>query len=350
MAGCVEDPNVSIPNSVASDAPTNLVRDGRDLRKDLKETDVIEAPEWKVGDWFGHHVFFEGGPEAGLHINTIVVKEQGDSWFLATDDKQMAKLESVFDIPIIGPVSKKDLSATGFGSAWEPYVFPLKQGATWTRKVMTGDQFGGSEEISVKYEVVYNPRISTPDGDRPGFDIFGKVDGGKVLYAYDFVPDIQWYAHFYEYNLDTEQPEDYDFHVMSMGHGAAWTGTYYIDEARPVVQEHHGYFVDPTDPAGAYVDPEPYIPFTVDDKATYVYGFAFSVAFMGVQETLIVDPQNNRHEFQAVATSEEEATEVSGELDLPAQAGEWKAVGVGAGGAAIWGVFLWQVTETAATL
>jgi len=346
MAGCTEAPQIQSVTD-KSDVPSNLLKEGRDLRKELLATDVIEAPEWHLGDHFGHHVFFTGGPDGGFHINTIVVKDQGDKWLLATDDKQMAKLESVFDIPIIGEIVKKDLSSTGFGSAWEPYKFPLKQGATWTRKVMVGDTFGGGEEITVKYDVVYNPAITTPDGDRPGFDIFGRTEDGKLLYAYDFVPDIQWYAHFYEYDLTTDAPEDYNFHVMSMGHGTGWTGAYYVDISKVLLADDHGMV-----PPGAYVDPKPYLSATVDASATYVYAFAYSAAWMGVQETIVLDPDNNRHEFQAIGKDleEENAAVTVGEIDVPAKAGEWKVVAAGAGGAAVWGVHMWQVTETTATL
>lgn len=348
FAGCTEPPAGTLASGEDTNAPaTHLVKDGRDLRYDLEETDVIEKPEWKVGDWFGHHVMLEDGPTDGFHINTVVVDDKGDSWLLATDDKQMAKFEAVIDIPIIGPLKKKDLSGTGFGAPWEPYVFPLKHGATWTKEVEVGDPFSGSEMVKVTFEATYNAAISTTEGDRPGFDIVGKTPEGIVALAYDFVPDIQWYAHFYSYKIDTQDPTDYGFHVMSMGRGTAWTGEYYIDTAQVFLSGDYGVV-----PPAAYADPKPYLAGTVGDEAHYVYGFVYAAAWLGVQETIVVDPDNNRYEFQAVGTDpEEENAAVSfGEIDVAAKPGEWKVIAPGAGGAAVWGISMWHITETAKAL
>lgn len=346
FAGCTDAPTVAPP--LTADVPTNLLKDGRDLRTDLKETDVIEGPLWDLGDSFGHHLFFEGGPSGGVHIQTYVVEDDGGSWFLATDDEYMAKIEAVWDIPILGNIKKDDLSSTGFGNPWEPYEFPLQHGKTWTGEVMTGDIFGGSESVPITYEVTYNPAISTPDGNRPGFDITGTTEEG-ILLAYDFVPDIQWYAHFYNYDLSTDAPEDFTFHVMSMGHEKNWSGEYFVDTAEVAVAIDHGIAADPDNPGAPYVAPGAPTMFTIDEGATYVYGYAYAVAFAGVQEVMIVDPANKQYEFRAVWDDPDDVAEASGELDLPAVAGEWRIAGVGAGAVTVWGVHLWQVTQETKT-
>lgn len=346
FAGCAGETAPIVPAVESSIDPKLIAGDGRDLRTQLQATDEIALPDWKIGDSFGHHVFFEGGPQDGLHLSTIVVEDQGASWLVATDDKQTAKLEAAYDLPILGSLSKKDLSSTGFGVEWRMYDFPLKNGKTWSRDVTTQDEQGNPQTVQVNYEVAFNGAIATPDGSRPGFDITGRTDGG-VLFFYDFVPDIKWYAHFYEYNLATDAPDDYNFHVMSMGHDSGWTGTYYVDTSAPLMEVFGGMGIDPDAPTQPFLPTEPHDTFTVAAGATYIVGFAGAFAIAGVHEVLIIDPANNRHEYQAVGTPE---GETFSDVDLPAVPGEWRVVKAGVGVASFHFIFLYAITETSKVL
>lgn len=342
LAGCVETP--AAPAPLAADAPILTAEDGRDLRTQLQASDQVAAPQWRVGDWFGHHVFFGNDDSTGRHYSTMVVEDRGDEWVLATDDRQAAKEDAVFDIPILGPIQKADLSTTGLGADWKFYQFPLTHGSSWVHAFPTTE---GGDSVPITFTATYDPDIPTPDGERPGFEIRGTPEDGRLLFSYDYVPDIGWYAHFFLYDIETEDPDDFFFHVSSMGHGSGWTGTYYTDAAKLLVESFGGVAVDPNSPANSFAQPAPPERFTMDPEADYLFGFAFAFAFAGVVEMVLVDPDGNRHELRAVGAPDGGADL---EVDMPAVPGEWTAAAVGAGAVAIHGAFLWQITEVEGTL
>jgi hypothetical protein len=341
-AGCTDAPQIE--TDLTDGATDGLNVGGRDLRTDLLASDEVPAPEWKVGDWFGHHVFAEGLPSGGVHFDTMVVEDRGNMWIMATDNKAVAKFEAVWDIPMLGEIRKSDLSTTAFGQEWRLYEFPLKNNHTWARTIL---DFNSGRELPTTFTATYNPAIATPDGPRPGFDIVGVTDG-KVLFRYDYVPAVGWYAHFYYYDVDSTTGA-FLFHVMNMGRGSDWTGTYYLSAAKALVQQHGGMAVDPGNPTNYFLEPKPYSPFTVAAEATYVYGFLGAFAWTGAYEVLLLDPNNAKHEIQVVGPPPEGAGKFQ-EFDVPAVAGEWKLFAIGAGVAAIHFVFLFEVTETAHTL
>lgn len=348
FAGCTEHATIAAPEVAADVDPNLLAADGRDLRLKLEKTDAIEKPDWAIGHWFGHHVFFGGDDTEGSHYPTVVVRDDGADWFLATDDVEAAKTEAVFDLPLLGKIAKKDLKTTGLGATWEMYKFPLKDGLAWDWTGLVASNPTNAREMTLKYTVTYNPSIDTPDGVRPGFDITAKNADGKSVFFYDFVPDIGWYAHFYMYNVDTDAPDDYVLHSMSMGHGKDWKGTFFIDEAKVLLEEHNGVAADPDAPTTVpYANAKPLLTFTMDASAKYLMGFVYVVAFGGVQETNVIDPAANRHEYQAVGAP---VAVVGAFVDTAAVPGDWKVVSVGAGAIALQIVFLWQVTETTGTL
>jgi hypothetical protein len=309
----------------------------------ITAADPVAAPVWTVGTWFGHHVFFGADDQEGQHYNTIVTRDDGDSYFLASDDESAAKDEAAFDIPILGPVRKTDLHVTGLGGQWDLFRFPMKDGSTWK------STFTVAMDESFSYEVThvatFNPAIETPYGPRPGFDIVAHTSDHEQLLSYDYVPDLGWYAHLFVFELATPEPDDFLFHVMSMGRGTGWTGSYYVYESTTMLQAVRGFAPSenfpPEMPPNVFAEPEPLLTFTMAEGSTLLYGFVYGYAVAGAEEIVLVDPNGGHHEFQAIGAPEGED---GSDIELPAIAGEWKLLSAGAGVVWIEVAYLWQLT------
>lgn len=331
---------------------------------DLAPQDEAAAPVWQVGQWFGHHVFFGADDSEGEHFNSVVVEASGGTSFLAADDQDVAIGHAFLDFPILGPVDA-DISTTGLGMDWEFYQWPLVDNKTWTRTVAFPDDpelwstmAGLSPEVT--YRATYAPEIPTASGGVfPGFEIEATLDDGTPVYTYDYVPAIGWYAHYWLWDFTTEDPGDFVFHSMSMGHGLNWTGTYYIDTIETLA-EVLNHVVPPVNEDGspntAFLMANPHTSFTMSEQATYLAGFTFSYAMAGAHDTRLIDPNNEVHEWTATST-DNPATGGEGSfvgpddfLKLDAVPGEWQATMVGAGFVAVGGVFVYEIVETAGTL
>lgn len=342
LAGCIGSTGQkTVPSAPAGVVPPEvLAPDGRDLRRTLVANDTIDGPRWQVGQWFGHHFFLGAGDTEGTHMNAIVYKEDAEYWYLAGDDREGAKIEAVWDIPLLGQIKREDLSTTFLTGRWDTYEFPLHQGKTWKGDVELPSFIDDTILVfPCEFTVTYAPKIETPDGDRPGFEIVAVTNGTELL-KYDFVPDIGWYAHFYWYDIETDDPQDYIIHSMSMGHGLDWKGTVYLDTARSLAAHLEYVFA-----LGPSFEAKPYATFTVAADSDYLYGFVFSIAVAGAHELLLVDPQNTPHEYRALGVSPEEADVEEDFFNEAAQAGEWRIVSLGGGIFVMGGVFLWEIKE-----
>ncbi len=308
---------------------------------------TVEAPEWKIGDWWGHHIYFGPDDAEGIHINVIMVDQAGSNAVLATDDPTAAKEHAIFDFPILGEFGP-GIEGTGFGGQWKIFDFPLSEGHTWRTQITIPDFNDFDDHVfDVEFTATYNPEISTLQGPKPGYEILGSTADGVLLLAHDYVPEIRWYANFVLYNFMTDDPEDVFFSGKSMGSGENWKGTYYVDEARELVQHLSMIYPSEADPTSPTVQPKPHSTFTVSDDATYIYGWIFSFAVGGAHETMLVDPAGNTHPYTAAGTP------AGGEGDFwdeEALAGKWELVTAGAGIATGGGAFLWEVVETTGTL
>lgn len=339
VAGCVEQP---LATPLAS--PTSSEGPGTVASSAWTASDEAPAPAWNVGTWFGHHVFFGAADNEGQHYNTIVTSTDGEHYFLASDDDAAAKDEAAFDIPILGPVRKTDLRVTGLGGEWDFFRFPMKDGLTWT-STFTVDMPDEYRSYELTHVAKFNPAIETPYGPRPGWDIEAHTADHQRLLFYDYVPDLGWYAHLFVYELETPDETDFVFHVMSMGRGTGWTGSYFAYESKPLLQAIRGFAPSqnfpPEVPPEPFIEPEPLMTFTMDEGSTSLFGFIFAVAFVGVAQLVLIDPNGDLHEFRAVGTPEGED---GGDVEYPAVPGEWRLVSVGAGAVWIEAAFLWQLT------
>lgn len=347
LAGCTDDADPA-PVVPESDDPFSLADgDGlRDLRVDLTAEDELPAPSWKVGDWFGHHLFFGAEDTAGSHINTIIVAEGGNQWVLATDDVDVATWEAAWDFPMLGNLGKNDLSATAFGADWNIYKFPMADGDTWTSSI--DPLFSGPREVT--FTATFNPRIETPSGIRPGFDIVGVNADGVPEIATDYVPEIGWYSKLTLFDTSTEEPEDFVFDIIAMGRGENWTGTYYLNEAESLINWNGALFVNPDDPASsAQSTPPHHESFSMSDGATSLYGVIGGGAMSGHSQFVFVDPAGSVNDDYAVAdySAPSGPQQMFEFIDWPAQPGQWE-FGWGGAGVVTWGfAVLFEITEHA---
>lgn len=356
LAGCAGD---------AGDALDTLPGgEGGDLDDPtaLTAESEVDAPTWEVGDWIGHHVFVpDGGGFEDFHINAIVIDDAGGSYYTVTDDETFAKVHAFIDVPFFGEIQKDDLSMTGLGVEWDLYDFPLKANKTWTTSFTPPVDIGiTGDPIDLTFTVTFEKHIQTALGDvYPGFQIHAAAPDGTPVLEYDYVPAIGFYAHFWFYDYQSDDPDDFHFHAMNMGFGSNWTGTYYEATATMLLEEQSFFFPNPGAPASG-VGANPHHAFTVSEAATSVLGFLFAFAISGTAETALVDADNNRYEVRAVNSEApdgaegtfaqcEEASDV-GFCEWDAVPGEWR---VGMGGAAFVhfeGAFLAEIQLSSGTL
>lgn len=350
LAGCVGGaPKAVSSNDVdpsSSQAPMTAA-DGRDLRYELREGDRIGAPTWQIGERFRNHVFFGTNDKEGRHFDAIVTSGNEDSWVLATDDREIAKENAIIDLPILGDIRKSDLTMSGFGQPWDVYEFPLSHKATWKMDFpnIAWDSIP-TDTVPLVAEATFAADISTSEGPRPGFQITARTTDGTLIAEYDFVPAIGWFAHFTIYDID-ESDDPMEFHVTSMGHDYEWTGTYYIDEAKPLLEHLAGLGVNPDEPTQPVVEPGPTATFTMSDDGQLLVGLIASIAIAGAQELAIISPSGETYHWETIGAP---VGELEMRWEVPAEPGEWRLIALGAGAAALAYAELYELVETTRTL
>lgn len=345
LSGCTD-------NGSETPAGTDNGTDGQTMEP-AAENFEVQAPEWSVGRYFGHHVFFGAADTTGTHINTIVYDETSSDYLLATDNRDIAELHAIFDIPILGALSKTDLSTTSFGGPQSAYKFPMRDGTTWSGKVtMEQDQFGGPVSRDVDFVATFNPavRMVVSGKEYPGFDIVGTSEG-KTLIETNYIPEVGWYGEFVYYDFTTEDvDDDFIFRVISMGFGHDFAsdlgGTVLVIEATELVN-HFQQTILPN----AEVSPFYQETFTVSAEATKMMGIIFAFAVVGHSEIDFVDPAQALHRWQVatdVPLSPDQGTWGTGGgnlYTLPVLAGDWEMVSWNLGFAAGGGAQIWELTE-----
>jgi hypothetical protein len=349
IAGCTQPPDVARAHEAPSpsDAPLTA-EDGRDLRTELQADDRVEAPRWQIGERFRHHVFFGSEDTEGRHYDTIVVAETPAAWILATDDREVAKVDAIQDYPILGDIQKSDLTMSAFGDSWDLYQFPLHHGAHWESDFpnIAWDAYP-DEVVHLTFNASYAPDILTPEGPRPGFEITALGPDGRIVAAYDYVPAIGWFAHLTVYDIDEGQ-DPIEFHATSMGHDLGWHGTLYLDEARVAIENLGGYGVDPDGGTQPFViEPSLTATFTVSPDAEYLMGLVAALVVAGIEEIALLSPSREVHHWETAGAPIEEFQTV---WETAAETGEWRLVAVGAGVVALSYVELYEIDEVTTIL
>lgn len=330
LAGCASDDPT--PDDAAGPGTQDKSPDAG-----LTAESVVDPPEWGVADWFGHHVFLGPEDDQGIHINTVVLEEDSSGYYLVTDNEEIAKIHAAFDLPLLGDIDP-DLSAEAFGEDWDVYDWPLRDGKTWTGDFGTGP---------ITYNATFDAAIPTPYGDKAGFRIAGVDGDGTLAVETDYVPEIGWYSELIIYATWTEEPDDFDVHIISMGFGEDWSGDYFDYEATTLLQYDH--FFHPLDPATA--TPGHQETLAVAETADLVVGYLYSFAVAGESVTGLVAPDGRHWEFPSVHApagadpnawgSESDGTPQDSLWEAEAAAGDWQfyvenAAFVGGGGAGLW--------------
>jgi hypothetical protein len=333
--------------AVASDLPEDPVvptTTGAKPSSALTKDDKVESASWRVGQWFGHHVYLPGD-EAGRHYETVVVKEEADGWFLAAADRLTAREEAVLDLPVAGAVGR-DLQTTGYGLDWSLYRFPLHDGKTWSADVAVRDvRFWEVREYRVTFGVAFEEEIEVAGKRLAGFRITGTTGEGVVLFEHDYVPAIGWYANLVVHDVEAEDG-GHLFRAVSMGHGDGWTGTYHVDEAELVLEHVSLVSVFP-DALG----PAPAEAFPVAAGHDLLYAFTILVAWNGAQGFAFVDPEGGVREARDVKHAGPEGVAVSALwLELPPTPGDWHVVMPGAGGFTAAVAIAWAVSHSTGSL
>lgn len=345
-AGCIGGEET--PTNASEDVPTDAVEPSSDVEADagagaeehgageLGPEDTLEGPNWHVGKSFGYHLFLDPNDTEGQHYDFAVVEDQGDAWRLGTENRTLSKMGAINDFRFLGSFDKATLSTTEDGETFQWYDWPLFDGKTWTEQI---EYLGESYEIT--YNVTYDPEIQVDQTGHthPGFSIVGTTGEGDVYREYDYVPEVGWFAHYFEHDPRPDGHDEWQVHVMTMGHGDAHTGTVYTDEATELLT--HSNNVAPP----ASMQPEPYASFTVSEEATHVAGFAYSWAFTGAHETVLVDPDGGTHRWSAHAAPLMFDSAFA-ELVTEAIPGDWHLTTVGAGQFAGGGAMLAETVET----
>lgn len=326
LAGCLDSP-AATPEVSAS------LRDG------------VDAPTWSVGEWFQHEVTLPTYGPTPLQMTTIVVAEEGPYWMLAPNNAEGAKVEAALDLPLLGRIARENLATSLGGSPLSWYEFPLTDDASWTRTIQVRHE-GANLSLEVRFTADFSEAIETHQGSVPGFRITAITPDKVTLFEYDYVPALQWFAHFAAYAYTP--PGSFGgsestvlLRAQTRDHGRGWTGTYYVDEAKVVAQSASVVvlFPPPT------VDPHPSSAFTVNASAEYVFGLLFAVGVLGAQEVVVRDPAGHQYECQAVLFAEKTCT-----INAAATAGEWRWATGGVGVVAVGGLVVWEIEETSRVL
>lgn len=345
LAGCADEPL----DDLAAELPLDAVAsdDGRDLRDALTIDDALPGPDWGVGDWFGHHVFFGPDDVEGTHMNVVVTDQTSNAWHLVSEDAEIAQAEALFDIPITGDLVRGDLDTTAFGGDWQVYDFPMRHNKTWQGTIT----LGVDQAYDLTYTATYQPEFQTAGGNKPGFLVTGVDPDGRTVIETDYVPALGWYSRFTAWNVETEDTEDFVFRSVSMGTGHDWTGDYLEYDAEPLLDVFQMVQPDPSTSAPAYADT-----FAVGE-ATHVAGVLFSFAVAGASELRLVDPagtvqvQQSNTDIPGGADPDSWTGTGQGDLYvLDATPGDWRLLWQGPGFVSGFGAQLWTLTEAPGTL
>lgn len=347
FAGCVDSEDPEDPTSGTD--PDGEPQDPMD--EGLTADSVVEAPQWNVGDYFGHHIFFGSEDAQGTHIDTVVV-DAGSSYTLVSDQEEAAKWEAAWDFPMLGTIGSTDLETTAFGADWNLYDFPLQDGKSWTATF--NPLFNGPRELTLT--ATFDPAIGTVgQGIKEGFRIEGVNADGAVELITDYIPEIGWYSEltYVDRTVNADATDD-DFviRVWAMGQGESWEGTTITAEAIELVNFNacfaplnpDGSVNDQCTTAGGVAAPE------VSEDADQLYGAYFLLAIAGHSRIDLVEFSDTPFSHDRSVQSnglEDVALEFSFyEIDDPTP-GEWQFTWQGEGFVTVGYAQLWEIQYTA---
>lgn len=343
LAGCTDAPADAGMDGTADDDPTMPEDPG------LTADSVVEAPQWEVGDYFGHHIFFGSEDTSGTHIDAVVVDVSGSEYTLVSDQREAARWESAWDFPMLGTIGKQHLETTAFSDDWNLYDFPLSDGKTWTATF--NPLFSGPRELTMT--ATFDPAIPTVgQGKKEGFRIEGVNQDGAVELVTDYIPEIGWYSEL-TYVDRTTNPDatddDFVIRVWGMGQGSDWEGTTIVAEATPQVAlgscfaplNQDGTLNQGCLSAGAITS------FMVEEETDELYGLTFLLAIAGHSRSDLLDPGFAAETHEATSTGlEDVATVFEFQRVVDPEPGQWTHKWDGEGFVSVGSTQLWSIVYT----
>ena len=136
----------------------------------LRASDV-EAPEWKVGDWWRYSLNSTTYALEGIEVTIVVANETPNGFVLGYAADDDATLPLLFHMPAIGPVTDT-LAYDVHEIPFEPLQFPLEEGKEWTTTWIAGEvrltarqenatwrvnNTGAEASGGLTYDLVYDP-------------------------------------------------------------------------------------------------------------------------------------------------------------------------------------------------
>ncbi len=342
FAGCVDEQNSAPDSETDSDGEPVEVED-----EGLTKDSVVSAPQWSVGDFFGHHIFFGDEDAQGTHIDAVVV-EAGSTYTLVSDQEEAAKWEAAWDFPMLGDVDAKHLGTTAFGADWNLYDFPLSDGKSWTSTF--NPMFSGPRELTLT--ATFEDKIPTVgQGIKPGFLIQGVNADGEVELMTDYIPEIGWYSELTYFDPMTEATDDFILRVWAMGQGSDWEGTTVTAEAEQLIDISACFAPIRQDmsPNTDCVSPGFIGVLPVEEGADELYGIHWLLAIAGHSRLDLIEPSETPFSHDREATSQSlDAPDINFgfyEIEDPTP-GQWGLKWDGEGFVTVGYTQLWTITYT----
>ncbi len=278
----------------------------------------FDAPDWQVGKWWAHHMFFGPDDSAGTHTNVFVVEDAGDAWVTATENEVQARRDAQEDLFNLGSFAKTDLAGTFGGADWKWYDWPLSAESSWHQATLINGNLYHTD-----YRASFAAEIPTAQGNLPGFIITGTTAQGDLVATWDFVPELGWFANLEVYDRNNDPDNPY-IRVINMGFGDEKPGqNWVIFEPAPLIS--HSYAMNAAPPEG-----EPLVDITVPEGTNTISGTIDLTISSGAAKVTLEDPDGKEHSFPSGSTP----ASASASFDVLIEdvvAGDWTLTVIGAG-------------------
>lgn len=230
LAGCAGDaPPVPSSSAAATDADPGAGGATFDFEAG------IPVPLWSVGDWWQYRVEFNSGET--YDSKTVVYAEDGSSYYVTSEDRELLLRSGITHYPTFGPVTKSRLNQLIHGVEVGFLRFPMMN-ASWEApyRDFTGVYHSGFAQLA------------TAKGPVPGFfTVMHHGGDGLFRMSNGWSPIPKWFTNF-TFDFDGIPPLDVTITLQDWG--TNYTGTLPVVE---LVEGVHRPFptvvVGPPDPA-----------------------------------------------------------------------------------------------------
>lgn len=202
-------------------------------------TTGIAVPRWSVGDWWSYSIRYESGET--YEAKFVVFSEDGSSYRVTTDDRELILRAGITHYPNIGGVVKSTLNQFIHGVEVSFLKFPMKNG-TWEAPY---------RDFTGAYETHFS-QLDTGKGEVPGFVTTMRHAGdGQVRFVHGWSPVTKWFT---DFQFDFDGTGTPDVVVALRDWGTDFNGTLPVVELVDLVHRPFPTVVigppDPANPPG----------------------------------------------------------------------------------------------------